>query len=179
VVDTAYLFSTVDPNAPNGDTIPSLRMLAEQLLQIRGSVKLHDSVDDSRVSCYAAAYHLVHGGQFPTMQRGKTDRSNGAVRQSQDDSTLLVHHIPAFCGEEHLERMFVSFTNVAPVKVNPISRTMDATEESQGKTLVQFLTAKHAELAFETLQGAIKPDKQNRPQKRVFLKNGSYVNVRK
>lgn len=177
-MDTAYLFSTSDPNAPNGDTIPSLRMLAEQLLQIRSGVKLHDSVDDSRISCYAAAYHLLHGGQFPAMQRGKVS-SHGVGRTGQDDSTLLVHHIPAFCGEEHIERMFVSFTNVIPTKVNPISRTVDAAEESHGKTLVHFLSAKHAELAFETIQGTIKPDKQNRPQKRVFLKNGSYVNVRK
>lgn len=179
VVDTAYLFSTVDPNAPNGDTIPSLRMLADQVLQLKTPVKLHDSVEDSRISCYAAAYHLLHGGQFPTMHRGKSSDRGAGARTVQDETTLLVHHIPSFCAEEHIERMFLSFTSVAPTKVNPISRTVDAADESQGKTLVTFLSAKHAELAFDTLQGAIKPDKQNRPQKRVFLKNGSYVNVRK
>ena len=69
--------------------------------------------------------------------------------------------------------MFVSHTSIH-VKDCPDIEFGSKT----GKVTVSFLTQDHASLAFRTLAGKPMPDKTGRLQKRVFLKNGDYIQVR-
>lgn len=167
-------------------------MLTEQVLGSRLPGKHHDSVEDSRNALYAAAYYLDNDGVTPALVRAQAANGrrrdlagaasaggDAASSSSSGESSLLVHHIPSYCAEEHIERLFVSYASILPTKVSPIVRTVDPSEESVGRSLVYFATPKHAELAFECIVGPLKPDKQNRPQKRVYLKSGGYINVRK
>lgn len=52
-------------------------------------------------------------------------------------------------------------------------------ESSFGKTRVQFDSAEECEAAFLALSGPVWSDKENKPQKRVYLKSGGYINVKK
>jgi hypothetical protein len=174
----------------SGGSIPSLKMIVDQVLHLKLPASHHDSVEDARASLYAAAYYLVHQGQLPTLVRNTNSSSNnhGTSNNNQNNQgsdSLLVHHVPAYCTEEHIQRLFVSYTSIVPLKISPIVRTAVTNDTSisksdtVGRSIVSFASAKHAELAFESIVGPLKPDKQGRPQKRVYLKVGGYVNVRK
>jgi hypothetical protein len=98
---------------------------------------------------------------------------------------LLLHRIPDFCTEEHITEMIVKYTQIVPVKVNTITRGAPTATPGEkgaaanGKTTVQFLSQQHCDLAFDSIVGPNRPDKQNRDQKRIYLKGGGYICVRK
>ena len=81
--------------------------------------------------------------------------------------------------------MVISSTNVVPVDILPITWGCDAAASPpavavpMGKTTVTFTTQLHADLAFDSIPGPNKPDKANRAQKRVYLKGGGYICIRK
>lgn len=188
VIDTAYLYTL--HNAPHAS--PSLRDVAEQLLGLKLQ-NIHDSVQDSQVAFYAAAKLLIAGPQRAVVRRSSgagaaaattvTSASGAAVTLA----SLFVHRVPDFCSEEHLQEMLVAYTNIVPVKINPIMRPHNNAPQQppqqgavpSGKTTVLFSTQAHADLAFDSIAGPDRPDKQGRSQKRVYLKNGGYICVRK
>lgn len=86
--------------------------------------------------------------------------------------------MPSFVKAEHVTEMFQSRTHVTPVSVDPVLLT-ETGIIALGKTTARFLSKAHADLAFETLTGPARPDKDGRPQKRVYLANNKgYVQVR-
>ena len=70
--------------------------------------------------------------------------------------------------------MFLKHTSVEPIGVDEIEFT-----GTTGKTHVTFRTARHANVAFDTLETNAEEDKSGRLQKKVYLRNGDYVRVRK
>ncbi|KAJ1431632.1 hypothetical protein B484DRAFT_360816 [Ochromonadaceae sp. CCMP2298] len=174
VIDTAFLY-TVDrePGAA-----PSLRDASDQVLGMR-LPEPHDSVQDAQAALYVASVLLTAGPQAPIV------RSNGgAVDASPSHPSLLIHRIPDYCSEQNIHDMIASYTQVMPLKVSPIARGQTSAGSSgpsipSGKASVFFRTLQHCDLAFESITGPNRPDKQNRDQKRVYFKGGGYVCVRK
>jgi hypothetical protein len=102
--------------------------------------------------------------------------------------SLLVHRIPESCTQEHIHKMFVNNCNIVPSKVLQITKISNgeghaspagSTSGALGKTTVLFSSKEHAILAFESISGPNRPDKNNRAQKRVYLKGGGYICIRK
>jgi hypothetical protein len=156
------------------ESMPSLRVVAEQVLgfQLGDS---HDSVKDACTSLYAAVYSAQHGPISGLYRHGK----NSSSSSSSHEPSLLLHRLPDYCHEEHIMRVLIAYTNVVPTRIAPIVRGDPTGAEPVGKTTVYFSTQQHAELAFESISGPLRPDKQNKPQKRIYLKGGGYIYVRK
>jgi hypothetical protein len=183
VIDSSYLYQL--ENEPNAAA--SVRDISDQVLGVKLS-DTHDSIMDARSALYAAAVILVSGPQR-ALVRTSGNVSSSATQNGKNIGVfqLLVHRIPDFCSDEHITEMIVKYTGIVPVKVNPITRsatggaTPDATSAAagSGKTTVQFLSQMHADLAFDSIVGPNRPDKQGRDQKRIYLKGGGYICVRK
>jgi hypothetical protein len=201
-VDTAYLFTL--ENEPGA--APSLRDVAEQVLGTKLS-DTHDSVEDARASLYAAAVLLLRGPQAPLVRRvgnpsthalaaangGHANASavaaaaaitGAAAAGASVPCSLLVHRIPDYCSEQHIQEMMVAYTQVMPAKIGPILRGAPSTGSDgnavpSGRCTVFFASQIHCDLAFESISGPNRPDKQGRDQKRVYLKGGGYICVRK
>jgi hypothetical protein len=180
VVDTAYLFSL--ENEPGA--APSLRDVSEQILGTKLS-DTHDSVEDARASLYAAAVLLISGPQPALVRRvgNPSSAANGAASADKQAAfSLLVHRIPDYCTEQHVQEMIVAYTQVMPAKISPITRGAPSTGADSvpsGKTTIFFSSQIHCDLAFESIPGPNRPDKQQRDQKRVYFKGGGYICVRK
>ena len=127
--------------------------------------EMHDSVRDARTSLYAASIILVAGPQAPI------------VRNTKGRSQLFVHRLPDYCTEEHLKAMIMQHTNVVPSSIEPIIR--NPVTENSGKTNIIFTSTEHADLAFTTIAGPIRPDAHNKEQKRIYMKAGGYIYIRK
>ena len=173
IIDTAYLFPLV--NEPYAS--PSLRDISEQCLAVK-LPEIHNSVIDARASLQAA-YYYIRNITVPLITRTASQST------LSPNASLLIHKIPSSCKEEDLYQMFISHTSIAPLNISPI--TFDNNTEmngmiyqtATGKCSVSFLTDKHADLAFETVFSPVKPDKSNRPQKRVYLCTGGFICIRK
>jgi len=163
-VDSAFLFTVKDePNATC-----SLRDLAMTFLKIE-MPEPHDSVNDARVAlqCIEEGYVRTQGVVQPIV-RTYPPKSRGG------NPELFVHRIPRFCNKEHISKMFLSYTSIELKECPDIQYGGDT-----GKVTVSFVSGDHANLAFKTIPSEAKPDKTGRLQKRIYLRNGGYVQVRK
>ena len=167
VIDTSYLYGLL--NEPHAAA--SIKDISEQALGVK-IPDIHDSVLDSRTALQAAV-HLL---------------SNDKIAQIDRTSDfLLVHRLPEYCTEKHIEELFTSQTQIVPSRIeflvgSGIGLEQPSLEKSNGMTKkcnVFFSSRKHADLAFETITGPNKPDKYQRPQKRIYLQNGGYSCVRR
>ena len=70
--------------------------------------------------------------------------------------------------------MFLKHSCIQPTEVEDIQFS-----GSSGKTHVSFKSPRHANLAFDTLDGNAEEEKSGRLQKKVYLRNGDYIRVRK
>jgi hypothetical protein len=177
VIDTAYLYTLEN----EGGAAPSLRDVAEQMIGVQ-LPETHDSVYDARASLYAAALLLVEGPQRPVVRRtgAVSSAAGGGASAASALPSLLIHRIPDYCSEQHVHEMILGYTQVMPVKVNPITRAPPGADAvPAGKTTVYFSSQLHRDLAFDSIAGPDRPDKQNRSQKRVYFKGGGYICVRK
>lgn len=140
----------------------------------------HDSVEDARAALKTALYLILHGPAPPVPRRGKAP---AAI----NPACLLVHRIPEGLTDQQIGQMIVAHTHVIPTEVAPITFTSSTNAGSTdkpnkavvGKSTVTFASATHANLAFDSISGPIRPDKQNHAQKRVYMKGGGYIYIRK
>jgi RNA exonuclease 1 len=185
VVDSACLYSAADSET----AMVSLRDIVAHVLDVDMPEK-HDSVNDARMA-YQVVEHFrtkkgkVQGVPRSTMANAKSSSSSHGLRASDYESQLFVHRIPKnACDEAQLLQMFLSYTHVQPIRVDEIeygnnnSTTPDHANTS-GKTHVHFSSARHGNLAFDSLDGKAVADASGRLQKKVFLKNGNYLRIRK
>lgn len=170
IVDTAYLFSIADePGA-----YPSLRDISEQRIGVKLPAT-HDSIIDSQAAVHAAVYAALHNDIPPIVRTGAISNS---------ECSLLVHRIPSSCTSENIHEMFKSQTNIVPVNISVLaidtsSSSPKSVDGPTGKVVAIFSSHRHADLAFESIIGDTKPDKSGRPQKRVYLKSGGYICIRR
>lgn len=178
VIDTSYLYTL--ENEPNAAA--SVRDISEQVLGVKLS-EIHDSVQDARSALYVAAVILLYGPHKPLQRTSGNLSSSGKLAAANSFPQLLVHRIPDFCTDEHILEMMIQYTKIVPAKVHPIVRSAasssGADAGASGKAIVQFASQMHADLAFDSIVGPNRPDKQNRSQKRIYLKGGGYICVRK
>jgi hypothetical protein len=165
VVDTSYLYQV--ENEPHSSA--SLRDLARAILNKKLET-FHDSIEDSQISLDLAEYIRVNGPQPPISRSPPVD-----------NTTLLIHRIPKACTEDTIKEMFTLLTFVVPVSVTSVQHPAQygPTDTPSGRTCASFSSSAHATLAFDTLPGPDRPDKNKRSQKRVYLKSGGYICVRK
>jgi hypothetical protein len=170
-VDTAHLFTHTSVE----DGTPSLKNLAHGVLN-REMPEVHDSVNDARVALECAEHWVGNGGKVAPVEKVFTKtRPVGRGRLENADTTLLlVHRLPPGTQPNHIAEMFLAYTQIKPKHVPEITFS-----GSHGKVNVEFTSEEHAELAYVTLVGEEREDKGGKKQKRVGLKGGGYVCVRK
>lgn len=162
-VDSSFLFSVKDePGAT-----PSLKDVTKAELK-EDMPKTHDSVNDAVMSLRCLEAWLEKDGNVDPVERSSQKKNKNASSQ------LFLHRIPKICKSSHLETMFLNHTSIQPVNIDEF----DFNGEN-GKTVVTFASARHANLAFSTLEGEEDPDASGRLQKKVFLRSGGYMRVRK
>ena len=173
VADSACLFVAQDSDT----AIVALRDLARGVLDI-SMPTTHDSVHDARVAYQCLDHYRVQNGDVNTIVRTpRPDSTNNHPNAGDYARQLFVHRIPQHtCDETQLSEMFVGHTDVKPKQVDAIEY---GSGSNSGKTLVHFSSGRHAALAFDTLEGAAEADASGRLQKKVYLRNGSYIRVRK
>jgi hypothetical protein len=172
VIDSAYFYGV--ENEPGHHA--SVRDVSEQVLGIR-LPELHDSIQDARAALQAAAYICKHGtAPLITRSWSRPAGSELAGSESELGPNLLLHRIPSSCSEEHIKEMILTNTSICPAKILPVSR---GTDGDTGKTTILFSSQLHADLAFDSIPGPNRPDKANRAQKRIYLKGGGYICIRK
>ncbi|KAL7484276.1 hypothetical protein ACHAW6_009920 [Cyclotella cf. meneghiniana] len=175
-VDTAMLYSHApDDNENNSNSTPSLKNLAHGVLQ-KTMPNVHDSVNDARVALACAEHYVSKNGEVDLVEKVFTRNHNGWRERlkSADTAMLLVHRLPRNLQTSHISDMFLALTFVKPKDVADI-----VFSGKHGKCNVEFSTKEHAELAYISLSGDEHEDKTGKKQKRVKLKNGDYVCVRK
>lgn len=142
----------------------SLRDLVSTIFQEK-MPDTHDSVNDARKALSCAVHWAKKSGYV-----AEVVRSTDGAKSAQ----LFVHRVPKYCKAQNLYCMFQKHTDIVPKQVDEVEFS-----GTTGKTHVTFRTSWHASLAFDTLDGSSEPDKSGRLQKKVYLKNGDYVRIRK
>ena len=172
--DTAMLYTHKDEEG-NSNSTPSLKNLAHNILK-KEMPDVHDSVNDARVALACADHYVSNNGNVEPIEKVFTrSRSEGRERlKSADTSMLLVHRLPQGSQPSHIMDMLLAFTHIQPKHVADIQFS-----GKHGKCNVEFTTKEHAELAYLSLSGDEHEDKTGKKQKRVKMKNGDYVCVRK
>lgn len=174
-VDTAMLYTHIEEEHAN--STPSLKNLAHGVLK-KPMPDVHDSVNDAAVALACAENYVSKNGNVDPIEK-VFSRSHSRVDgrdklKSADTSMLLVHRLPQGSQPSHIMDMLLAFTFVKPKNVAEIIFS-----GKHGKCHVEFSTEEHAELAYLTLSGEEHEDKTGKKQKRVKMKNGDYVCVRK
>lgn len=193
-IDTSYLFEV--ENEPGKS--PSLRDIAQHVCNITlPATRTHDSVQDAKIAVQSV-YQLVNKTQLQQQQQGGAITLASTVAALEVSPVvprivnglaapaaccLMVHRIPCAYTVEDVKTMFGTCSFVLPSTIQPITYGQEPkpedTANASGKTTVIFSTEAHANLAFDSISGPNRPDKQNKAQKRVYLKNGGHICVRK
>lgn len=162
VVDSSNLYDAID----NPEASVSLRDLASGVLK-QSMPDVHDSVNDAKTALACIKHFLDCKGKVDKIVRTFQNRPNYGAQ-------LFLHRIPKTCEASHISQMFLAHTSVQPLEVDEIAYSGD-----NGKALVHFRSTAHAKLAFDCLESKVETDASGRLQKKVFLRSGGYVRVRK
>ena len=98
----------------------------------------------------------------------------GCFGSPRRTNILLVHRIPVNTHPEHISEMFLKYTSIRPKSVRKITF-----QGILGKCYVEFMTSRHAELAYDMLVGEEQLDSYGNTQKTVELIGGGTLGVRK
>jgi hypothetical protein len=179
VVDTALLYG-VEGAPPNAT--PGLRDCAKSVLDKDIQDGAHDSVTDA-VTALEVAKFALGKTELPLITRGiagpkpgREQNGHSSGKALRNVSSLLVHRLPRGVAARHLSALFSKKAMILP---QAVGEPEFAEDNPHGKAIVVFPSEVHANLAFCTLKGTAKPDATGRLQKKVFLANGGYIQVRK
>jgi RNA exonuclease 1 len=157
--DSSFLYYAKDST----NASVSLRDLVSSILK-KEMPETHDSVNDARKALQCVENWVEKDGNVEQIERSRTNKNH----------QLFIHRVPKRCQGQHLKAMFLKHTSVEPTDVDAIAFSGET-----GTTHVTFKTFRHANVAFDTLEGVAEQDKSGRLQKKVYLRNGDYVRVRK
>jgi len=178
IIDTAFLYKVSFPNQTSEEqqlntALPSLQELANTILT-KNMPTIHDSVNDAQTAFYCADYFRTQNGNVPIIL--KTTKKRRDKRNDSSSDTLFLHRLPQNCTVDHITQLFQIHTSIIPKNVQPINFNPST---NIGKTFVIFTTTEHANLAFDTFAGDCVKDASGRNQKRIYLRGGGHVCVRK
>lgn len=162
VADSSFLFHAKDSPA---NATPSLKDTVMTLFK-KEMPETHDSVNDSIKALECVLHWIKNDGKVELVQR--------SLKFQKQGHQLFVHRIPKICKPDHLTNMFLKQTDIQPSQVEEIQFSGNL-----GKTHINFKSARHANLVFDTLEGNPEEEKSGRLQKKVYLRNGDYIRVRK
>lgn len=172
VVDTAFIFKRKGDTT--GQQLPGLKDLANDLLQM-DLPEIHDSTLDAKICLKAALWALDHGVHHEVERVLKKSH-----QQQHESSKLRIHYIPQGLTPTDLQNRLVELTHILPMMIENIQYKDAALGQHskthvRGSTSVIYSSSAHAALAFETLEGAIRYDSIQRPEKsiRIERKNTS------
>ena len=133
------------------------------------------SVNNASVAL-ARALHYVERDRRkdPVDMVFRRSGSRDSAGSAQRTNVLLVHRLPIDTLPEHISEMFLEYASIRPKSVKKISYLGPL-----GKCYVEFMTSRHAEMAYEALVGEEWPDSYGNVQKTVKLKGGGTLGVRK
>lgn len=163
-VDSSCLFFAKDSKSAS----VSLKDLVQGVFQTT-MPETHDSVNDARKALECCLHWVENDGNVVEIERSNRTSVNPLA-----SSQLFVHRIPKVCKTNDLTGMILKHTDVQPSNVDPIEFSGNT-----GKTLITFKSARHCRLAFETLEGTAEEDASGRAQKKVYLRTGGYIRIRK
>jgi len=169
VADTAMLYT----HGGSDEGTPSLKNVAHGVLK-REMPDVHDSVNDARVAYECAQHYITNNGKVDPIEKVYSRSNSRKSLDSTDTAMLLVHRLPTTTLSQHITEMFIAYTYIKPKVVPDIIFS-----GTYGKCHVEFTSREHAELAYNSLVGDEREDKTGKKQKRVSLKGGGYVCVRK
>ncbi|KAG7342121.1 exonuclease [Nitzschia inconspicua] len=162
IADSSFLFRAKDSTHATVSLKDTVRAVLKSEMP-----ETHDSVNDARKALECVLYWMKRDGKVDLIERT-------AKQSKYKGHQLFVHRIPKQCQGEHLTNMFLKHTTVQPVDVDEI-----VFSGNTGKTHVSFKSPAHANLAFDSIDGNSEEDLSGRLQKKVYLRNGDYVRVRK
>jgi RNA exonuclease 1 len=166
VIDTALLFKLKQPEGYTGNaTTPALRDLVKHCLgqEIHADEEIHDSRIDARTVMQVATYEALYGPSLPVPRASKRPMNSADLASKL--AKLRVHRIDKGVTQEKLQQLFTVQAGVVPLEVGEIRF-----KERFGTCNVGFKSKKHADLAFESLQGSLNTDAVGRAQKKVQIK---------
>ena len=176
VVDTALLYQSEDDSSKTC----SLRDLTTSVLK-EDMPNVHNSVLDAKNSLLCAEHYLNNDGNVDLVTRTPKAGIGGGGGNNDDNTTnggdtLFAHRVPQICDADHISKMILKHTKIAPNAIEGFEKPMN-----QGfcKCIIRFSSEVHCNLAFEALDGQVVIDKSERLQKRVFMKTGEYIFIRK
>ena len=121
--------------------------------------------------------HSVEGGRRADLRSDSQDIRGGRTGDAGSThrtNVLLVHHLPIDTLPEHISEMFLEYASIRPKSVKKISFV-----GLLGKCYMDFMTSRHAEMAYDSLVGEERPDSFGNVQKTVVLKGGGTICLRK
>jgi hypothetical protein len=125
----------------------------------------HDSVGDAQTAQHCVEYYLDHDGKVPAIPR------SSVTARERYASQLFLHRIPnTGWGADTIVKLFTKHTHVVPTQVDEIDFTSGG--GAHGKTHVTFKSGRHAELAFDCLEGTAMREASGREQKKFYTKDG-------
>ena len=113
------------------------------------------------------------GGRRVDLRRDSQDIGGGRTGDAGSagrTNVLLVHRLPIDTLPEHVSEMFLEYASIRPKSVKKISYLGPL-----GKCYVEFMTSRHAEMAYDSLVGEERPDSYGNVQKTVVLKGGGTI----
>ena len=159
IADSSFLFRDKEASSSSVSLKDSVKSIFQQAMP-----DTHDSVNDARKALECVLHWVAKDGNVGPIER--TSRFKG--------DQLFVHRVPKQCKTQHLSKMFLKHATIEPTEVDEIEFA-----GKTGKTHVTFKSQRHANLAFESLEGVADEDASGRLQKKVYLRSGDYVRVRK
>jgi len=175
VADSACLFKAADSETAT----VSLKDLASNILK-KEMPETHDSVNDAITALLCLEHYIEKDGQVELIERSarkpRDFRDPNVKSFEYYACQLFIHRIPKSVDESHISKLFLSHSDIQPTEVKPL----EYVDGGHGKTHVTFASKRHADLAFDCLEGS-KPDQDpsGRLQKKIFLRNKSYIKIRK
>ena len=164
VADSAFLFKAADSETAT----VSLKDLSFSVMK-KEMPKTHDSVNDARAALRCVEHYVEKNGKVEKVIRRQHESRMAA------QSSLFVHRIPRHVTAKHIADMISSTTKVIADEVDDV----EFGGGPSGKTTIKFASGGHADLAFATLSGKGEEDASGKLQKRVYLRGGEYIRIRK
>ena len=132
------------------------------------------SVDNPSVALACALHHVERDRRMDPVDMVFRRSDSRDTRSAQRTNVLLVHRLPVNTLPEHVSEMFLEYASIRPKSVKKISYLGPL-----GKCYVEFMTSRHAEMAYDALVGEEWPDSYGNVQKTVKMKGEGTLGVRK